>query len=93
VIFHVALVLLSVLLSKGLSDFISWVYILALLVPSLAVAVRRLHDTGRSAWWMLILLISFIPIIGILVAIFLFLFLMCLDSQPGSNKYGSNPKF
>jgi len=66
-------------------------YILALLLPSLAVGVRRLHDSGRSGGWMLLLPISFIPAIGILGTIWL-LVLMCLGSQPGTNEYGSNPK-
>jgi len=61
------------------------VYILAVLLPGLAVSVRRLHDTDRSGWWVLI---SFIPVIGGLV----FLVFMILDSQPGSNTYGPNPK-
>ncbi|MED4531174.1 DUF805 domain-containing protein [Metabacillus fastidiosus] len=60
-------------------------YALAILLPSLAVAVRRLHDTGRSGWWFLI---NLIPIIGALV----FLIFTCLDSEPNSNKYGPNPK-
>ena len=58
---------------------------LALLAPSLAVAVRRMHDIGKSAWWLLVLLI---PIIGWLY----FLYLMTKDSTPGGNQYGSNPK-
>ncbi len=64
---------------------LSWIYILAVFIPSLAVAVRRLHDTGRSGWW---LLLNFIPLIG---AIILFVFFV-LDTQPGENKYGPNPK-
>ena len=58
---------------------------LILIIPSLSLIFRRLHDTGRSAWW---LLISLIPLIG---AIVLFVFTV-LDSEPGSNKYGPNPK-
>ena len=64
---------------------VSYLYSLAVLIPSLAVGIRRLHDTGRSGWWVLI---GFIPLIG---AIVLFIFTV-LDSQPGDNKYGSNPK-
>ena len=60
-------------------------YILATLLPSLAVFVRRLHDTGRSGWWFFI---GFVPLVG---AIILIVF-MVLDSQSGSNKYGENPK-
>ncbi len=60
-------------------------YGLAVLVPGLAVAVRRLHDVGKSGWYYLIVLI---PIAG---AIW-FLVLTCTDSQAGDNKYGPNPK-
>ena len=61
-----------------------WVYALAIIVPSIAVAVRRLHDTGRSGWWVLI---GFIPIIGLVLIVFLI-----QDSAPGENEYGPNPK-
>ena len=60
-------------------------YILAMLVPGLAVTVRRLHDVGKSGW---MFLIALIPLVG---AIWL-LILMCTDSQPGPNKWGENPK-
>src|SRR5438105_5639572 len=49
--------------------FLSWVYSLAVLVPSIAVSVRRLHDTGRSGWW---LLIGLIPLIGFIVLLVFF---------------------
>ncbi|MGI8667754.1 MAG: DUF805 domain-containing protein [Jatrophihabitans sp.] len=58
---------------------------LALVVPSLAVAVRRLHDTGRSGWW---LLIGLIPIVGAIVLIVFY----CQDSQAGANAHGNSPK-
>lgn len=61
------------------------IYSLAILVPSIAVGVRRLHDTGRTGWWMLL---GLIPIIGAIVLIYFFV----LDSTPGSNEYGPNPK-
>ncbi|MGQ0595068.1 MAG: DUF805 domain-containing protein [Gammaproteobacteria bacterium] len=64
---------------------LSGLYSLAVLIPSIAVSVRRLHDTDRSGWW---LLISLVPLVG---AIVLLVFLV-LDSQPGENQYGSNPK-
>ncbi len=60
-------------------------YSLALFLPGLAVSFRRLHDTGRSGWWVLI---SFIPIIG---AIILIVF-MVMEGDRGANKYGSDPK-
>ena len=63
---------------------ISGLYSLAVLVPGIAVTVRRLHDTGRSGWWMLIALI---PIAGP-IAMLIFL---CGVSKPGENEYGPNP--
>ncbi|MFP3977479.1 DUF805 domain-containing protein [Marinobacter sp. KMM 10035] len=60
-------------------------YTLAVLLPSLAVTVRRLHDTGRSGWWFLMV---FVPLIGAIVL----LVFMVLDSKPGQNQYGPNPK-
>lgn len=69
----------------GAEDILSTIYSLFLLLPSLAVTVRRLHDTGRSGWWVLI---SLIPLIG---AIVLLVFTV-LDSEPGENKYGPYPK-
>lgn len=63
----------------------SGLYMLAVLVPGIAVTVRRLHDTNRSGWWVLI---GFIPLVGAIVLIVFAL----LDSQPGANRYGPNPK-
>lgn len=60
-------------------------YCLFIVMPSLAVAVRRLHDSGRSGWWILISLIPFLGGIWLLV-------LLLMDSDPGDNKYGPNPK-
>lgn len=64
---------------------LSTIYSLAVLIPAIAVGVRRLHDTGRSGWWMLIALV---PFIGSIVLIVFFV----LDSDPGTNQYGPNPK-
>lgn len=55
------------------------------LLPTLAVTARRLHDTGRKGWWMLIVLI---PLVGWIVHLVFTL----SDSTPGDNKYGPNPK-
>ncbi|MGD1894972.1 MAG: DUF805 domain-containing protein [Cyclobacteriaceae bacterium] len=60
-------------------------YILGTIIPSLSLTVRRLHDTGRSGWY---ILIGLIPIIG---SIILFVFYV-ENSQPGSNQYGPHPK-
>ena len=60
-------------------------YLLVIIIPSLSVLVRRLHDTGNSGW---MYFISFIPLIG-----FIWIFvLLVTDSQPGENKWGPNPK-
>ncbi len=61
------------------------IYSLATLIPSLAVGIRRLHDTGKSGWW---IFISLIPFVG---PIILLIFLV-KDSDPGTNLYGPNPK-
>ncbi len=68
-----------------IGSVLSLIYTLALLVPSLAVGVRRLHDIGKSGWW---LFISFIPVIGWIWIIVL----LVTDSQTGENKWGKNPK-
>lgn len=65
--------------------FIAIIYALATLVPTLAVAVRRLHDVGKSGWF---ILIGLIPLIG---GIWL-LVLYVTDSQDGENEYGENTK-
>lgn len=61
------------------------IYYIGIIIPSISVGVRRLHDTGRSGWWMFTPLI---PFIGTIV----FIILMCVDSQENMNKYGRNPK-
>jgi uncharacterized membrane protein YhaH (DUF805 family) len=60
-------------------------YTLAALIPGLAVGVRRLHDTDRSGWW---LLISLVPLVGVIVL----LVFLCAAGGPGANKYGADPK-
>lgn len=82
-------VIVSIILSVietiiGLPSVLTGIYSLAVLLPTLAVGVRRLHDTGRSGWW---LLLSFIPLIGAIVLLVFF----CEDSKE-NNRYGSNPK-
>jgi uncharacterized membrane protein YhaH (DUF805 family) len=57
---------------------------LALFIPSIAVGVRRLHDTDRSGWWMLL---SFVPLLGLVTLVF-----MLLDGTKGPNQYGPDPK-
>lgn len=60
-------------------------YVAYQLLPALAVSVRRLHDTGKTGWWMLIGVIPFLG--GVVLLVF-----MCQDSDHGHNKYGPNPK-
>lgn len=60
-------------------------YVLAILIPSIAVGVRRLHDVGKSGWFYLI---AFVPLIGGIWLLVLFV----TDSTPGTNEYGPNPK-
>jgi uncharacterized membrane protein YhaH (DUF805 family) len=60
-------------------------YVLAFLLPGLAVSVRRLHDVGWSGWY---LLLSFIPIVGAIILIVKY----CTEGTPGTNQYGANPK-
>jgi uncharacterized membrane protein YhaH (DUF805 family) len=64
---------------------LSSIYALGVMIPGMAVSVRRLHDTNRSGWW---LLITFVPVIGALV----FLYFMVLDSNPDINEFGPSPK-
>ena len=71
--------------SAGIFTVLSWLYSLAVLLPSLGVSIRRLHDTGRSGWW---LFIGLIPLIGTIIL----LIYMVSDSQAGTNQYGPSPK-
>lgn len=66
------------------AGILSSIYSLAVLIPGLAVSIRRLHDTGRSGWWLLISLTC--------VGVFVLLFFMFQAGKPGSNQYGPNPK-
>ena len=65
----------------GLALLVLW---LGLIVPGIAVAVRRLHDTNRSGWW---LLLCFVPFVGAIVL----LVWMCSEGTKGANKYGDEP--
>ncbi len=67
------------------SGLMADIYALIVLSPSIAVAVRRLHDVNKSAWWMLI---GIVPVIGVII---LFIF-MVKDGDYNENRYGKNPK-
>ncbi|MCS0638277.1 DUF805 domain-containing protein [Streptomyces sp. LP05-1] len=83
-------VIVSIVLSiidnvAGTSPVISSIYSIAVLLPALGVTIRRLHDTDRSGWWVLIALI---PLVG---SIILLVFLAS-EGKPGVNAHGPNPK-
>ena len=79
---HIMTTSSSVSYSAG---WVQGVVTLAVLLPSIAVLFRRLHDTGRSGWWWLL---SWVCCIGTIL-----LWVFCLsDSNPGANQYGPNPK-
>ena len=71
--------------SIGIVGIMFFIYCIASIIPSLAVSIRRLHDTGRSGWWFLI---SLVPLVG---GIILLVFSI-QDSDAGTNAYGQNPK-
>ncbi len=60
------------------------IYGLAVLVPGIAVSIRRLHDTDRSGWW---LLLGLVPLVGLVLIVFL-----VEDGKDSTNRYGQNPK-
>lgn len=67
------------------TELIGQLYSLAMLLPSLAVLARRLHDTGRTAWW---LLLSLIPLLGTVVL----LIFAAIEGDQGDNEYGAYPE-
>lgn len=81
----VAAGLIEALVSQDLGEAISGIYSLAALLPGIAVAIRRLHDTGRGGQW---LFIALIPLVG---AIWLMV-IYCEQSQPGPNRFGDVPE-
>ncbi|MBT2481415.1 DUF805 domain-containing protein [Streptomyces sp. ISL-94] len=69
----------------GANMIIYGLYVLAIIVPCIALTVRRLHDLGKSGWWCFIV---FIPLVG---GIWLIV-LAATEGQPGPNQYGPSPK-
>jgi len=65
-------------LNASTTNAVSSIYGLAVFIPGLAVGVRRMHDIGRSGWWILF------PIVNLVM--------FCLNGQNGENEYGANPK-
>jgi uncharacterized membrane protein YhaH (DUF805 family) len=72
-------------IANGGGGMVGLIWILATIVPAIAVLVRRLHDIGKSGWWALMVLVPFIGFIVILV-------FTLQDSQAGANSYGPSPK-
>ena len=72
-------------IANGGGGIVGLIWILVTIVPALAVLVRRLHDTGKSGWWVLI---GFVPLVGGIVL----LVFTVLDSDSGENKFGESPK-
>lgn len=68
------------------SMILYFIYAFMIFIPGLAVATRRLHDIGKSGWW---IFINIVPIIG---GIWFFI-LMCTDTKPDLNQYGESPKY
>src|SRR5918993_1559988 len=89
IIVSIVLGLIDALLGTGGpyagAGLLSGIYGLAVLIPTLAVTVRRLHDIDRTGWW---ILIGLVPLIG---GIVLLVFAL-LDGTPGDNRYGPNSK-
>ncbi len=75
---------LSILLGIA-SDMIANIFSLAILLPSIGLGARRLHDIGMSGWWQLL---SFIPVIGWIVLIYF----LAKQGETGPNMYGVDPR-
>ncbi|QDO94921.1 DUF805 domain-containing protein [Formosa sediminum] len=73
-----SIIILGYLLDVYILSLLSSLYSFAVIIPGLAVGVRRMHDVGKSGWYLLI------P--------FYNLYLVCTDSETGTNKWGDNPK-
>ncbi|MFC7933062.1 DUF805 domain-containing protein [Streptomyces cinereoruber] len=80
-----AVILMTVDMLLGTYPLLYGIYALGIFLPSLGLSVRRLHDTGRSGWW---LLIGLVPLVG---GIVLFVFTV-LEGEQQQNAYGPNPK-
>lgn len=69
----------------GIPPFLRALYVLFVLLPGIGVTIRRLHDTNRSGWWLLLL---FVPVLGTII----YLAFMCWVGDESENRYGPNPK-
>ncbi|PQJ81733.1 DUF805 domain-containing protein [Polaribacter glomeratus] len=80
-----SLPILDVTFGTYIFSIIGSIYYLLVFIPGLAVMLRRLHDSGNSGWFLFLLLIPIIGWVWLLV-------LLCLESEPKTNKWGENPK-
>ena len=85
VIVYVVLALLGSALGATAATALLGIFALGILIPSIAVQVRRFHDQGKSGWFVLL---GFIPLVGGLIV----LVFMCLEGDQGPNEYGPDPK-
>lgn len=92
VLFHILAIVVLVFLEDFLNIapdteglVLAEIYNFAVIIPIIAVTIRRLHDTGRRGWW---ILINFVPAVGGLIL----LALLAQDGEAGENDYGANPK-
>ena len=88
VLFNIIISIILLVICKLIGDqknILRTVYGLAVMLPGIGLAMRRMHDINKSGWW---ILINLIPLLGLIW----FIVFACRDSQPGDNKYGPNPK-
>ena len=85
IIIGIIISILANLITKYLI-YLSYIYCLIAFLPGLGLGIRRLHDIGKSGWY---IFIAFIPLVGA----FILLYFYCLDSENQSNEYGESPKY
>jgi uncharacterized membrane protein YhaH (DUF805 family) len=78
-----ALSLFATRWDSGIGAYLDVMYVVMVIIPSLAVTVRRLHDTGRSGWWVLL---GLVPIVSFFLVV-----ILCFRGERGSNAYGLDP--
>ena len=87
-LFNIIIGIIISILAKLITPYLiylSYIYCLIAFLPGLGLGIRRLHDIGKSGWY---ILIGFIPLVGIIL-----LYFYCLDSENQSNEYGESPKY
>ncbi|HQQ75001.1 MAG TPA: DUF805 domain-containing protein [Pseudomonadales bacterium] len=85
VLIYMIIYIVLLMLDKVIgSAILSGIFSVATLIPSITIATRRLHDTGRTGWWQLLI---FLPLLGVIGLIYL----LCQDSED-DNEYGPKPE-